>query len=314
MATKLFTWNAIDVNSDSFAVAPENTDIRVSNSADGTGDASTVTVGDQVWLQFQFPDGDFFPYEYLGEYGYAGPEAPPPPVNGSAFKQLFAQPDGSFPNWILSNEEIPNFRDEINYWPDSESVLQVCFAAGTLITTPDGESAVETLTIGDMITTADGKTVPVKWLGRQTIHKQFTLAERFVPVRVKAGALSNGVPHSDLVLTSNHALILDGLAINAGALVNGTSISLDPVDSLPERVTYYHIETEAHDVILANGAAAETFVDYVTRSRFDNFSEYEALYGSEAPIPEMDIPRISAARLVPDSLWDRLAPKQAIRA
>lgn len=185
-----------------------------------------------------------------------------------------------------------------------------CFAAGTLIAAPNGEIEVETLTIGDMLLTQDGRTVPVKWIGRQTVHKLFTPAERFAPVRIAAGALGEGLPHTDLVLTADHALIIDDLAINAGALVNGTTITCDPIDSLPDRVTYYHIETENHDVILANGAPAETFVDYVGRKAFDNFAEYIDLYGEERAIYEMDRPRVSAARLLPPDIRARLADRK----
>ncbi|WP_373502258.1 Hint domain-containing protein [Aestuariivirga sp.] len=85
-----------------------------------------------------------------------------------------------------------------------------CFAAGTLIATPRGEQTVETLAIGDTILTADGRAVPVKWIGRQTLLKVFA-GERARPVRIAAGALGGGLPHADLVLTSDHALIMDGL-------------------------------------------------------------------------------------------------------
>ena len=72
------------------------------------------------------------------------------------------------------------------------------------------------------------------------------------------------------------------------------------------RVTVYHVETLAHDVILANGAAAETFVDVVTRCRFDNFFEYLELYGTERVIPELQVPRISSRRMLPAKLRRRL--------
>ena len=94
------------------------------------------------------------------------------------------------------------------------------------------------------------------------------------PVRIRAGALGNGLPHSDLTVTADHGMVIDGLIINASALINGTTIDWVPMDELPDRVTYYHVETEDHDVILANGAPAETFVDAVTRSHFDNHQEY----------------------------------------
>ncbi len=183
--------------------------------------------------------------------------------------------------------------------------LPVCFGAGTMIATPEGEKAVETLEIGDMILTDDGKTVPVKWLGRQTVMPIFA-GERARPVRVSAGALGNGLPHTELVLTADHALIIDGLAINAGALVNGTTITQDAFDSLPERTTFYHVETEGHMVILANGSEAETYVDYVTRRSYDNYDEYVDLYGDERTIVEMDMPRVSSARLVPAAIRARL--------
>lgn len=44
-----------------------------------------------------------------------------------------------------------------------------CFAADTGIATALGDRPVETLRIGDKITTADGRQVRVKWIGRQTI-------------------------------------------------------------------------------------------------------------------------------------------------
>src|SRR5690606_12032099 len=117
-----------------------------------------------------------------------------------------------------------------------------CFVAGTLIATPDGERAIETLAVGDLLRTADGRDVPVRFIGLRTVSKTFTPADLFAPVRVRAGALGNGLPHSDLVLTADHALILDVLAINAAVLVNGTTITREPLDALPEAVTYYQIE------------------------------------------------------------------------
>jgi hypothetical protein len=50
-----------------------------------------------------------------------------------------------------------------------EEETPVCFLAGTLIATPTGEVPVECLNIGDLVLTADGRAVPVKWIGRQTI-------------------------------------------------------------------------------------------------------------------------------------------------
>ncbi len=187
----------------------------------------------------------------------------------------------------------------------------VCFAAGTLIATPAGETAVEELRIGDPILTADGRTVPVKWIGRQTVQKFFTPADSFAPVRITAGALGDGLPHTDLRVTACHGLVIDGVLINAGAMVNGTTILRERKAELPDRMTYWHVETEDHDVIVANGAPAETFISKASRERFDNHDEYLALYGDVADRPELEMPRVSVARLVPGFIRARLDGKSA---
>jgi hypothetical protein len=186
-----------------------------------------------------------------------------------------------------------------------------CFAEGTLIAVPDGARAIETLRIGESILTADGRSVVVKWIGRQTISTRFGPARRLRPVRVRAGALGEGVPVRDLVLTADHALLLDGLLVNAGALVNGSSIDWVPLAELGDRYKVYHVETADHDIILAEGAPAETFIDYLGRQAFDNYAEYVALYGAERVIDESPYPRISAARLVPPAIRARLAGRCA---
>jgi len=181
----------------------------------------------------------------------------------------------------------------------------MCFAPGTQIAMRGREVAVEGLRIGDEIVDQNGHPVAVKWIGRQTVHKLFS-GPRMQPVRIGAGALGDGLPHSDLTVTADHGMVLDGLVINASALVNGSTIDFVPLAELPDRVTYYHVETEAHDVILANGAPAETFIDYAGRQAFDNHADYLDLYGADRIIPEMSRPRISTPRMVPDKIKARL--------
>ena len=173
-----------------------------------------------------------------------------------------------------------------------------CFAAGTLIATPQGEVAVDALAIGDMIRTADGRDVPVKWIGRQTVAK-FFVGEKAQMVRIAAGTLGT---HTDLCVTGDHGVIIDGYVVNASALVNGHSIDFVPLCDLEDRYAVYHIDTAAHDVILANGAAAETYLDTPGRQVFDNYHEYLALYGKEPLIAESQMLRISAQRLLPDRI------------
>jgi hypothetical protein len=72
----------------------------------------------------------------------------------------------------------------------------------------------------------------------------------------------------------------------------------------------WHIEPADHALVLAEGAPAETFVDNVTRRRFHNYAEYEGLFGEScARMPELELPRVKAARQLPRSLGERLAAR-----
>lgn len=181
-----------------------------------------------------------------------------------------------------------------------------CFLPGTLIATPSGESVIESLSIGDTILTSDGRTVAVKWIGRKTMKASVFLDNTMLPVCVSTGAFGNGLPRQDLYLSANHGIVINDMLVNAGAMVNGDSIRFVALTDMPESFTYYHIETEAHDEILANGTPVETFVDYVGRKGFDNYDEYVAVYGCDRIIPEMQRTRISSRRQLPHALRKQL--------
>ncbi|MDJ0626674.1 MAG: Hint domain-containing protein [Rhodobacter sp.] len=178
-----------------------------------------------------------------------------------------------------------------------------CFCAGTRIATPDGPRAVEDLEPGDRLLRADGRETTVKWLGEQPVDVRLGHPAKINPICITAGALGENLPANDLYLSADHAIAIDGCLINAGALVNGQSIY--QVAEMPlNGFTYFHIETDAHELILAEGVAAESFIDYAGT---DNFANGEDRGGQV--IVEMDLPRISASRLLPRAIRARLAAR-----
>jgi hypothetical protein len=155
-----------------------------------------------------------------------------------------------------------------------------CFLRGTLIQTPDGEIPVEDLTIGTLVETLNGP-LPVKWIGRQSFSKDSSSWHWSVaPIRIARFALSDEYPRRDLYVSPTHGLFIDGYLMSAELLVNGKSITLS-MDSC-DRIDYFHIELESHEVVFAEGAPAETFLVANDREDFANFVEYERLYGNDA--------------------------------
>ncbi|WP_424814102.1 Hint domain-containing protein [Roseococcus sp. YIM B11640] len=190
-----------------------------------------------------------------------------------------------------------------------------CFLEGTRIVTPDGERAVEDLAIGDSVLTADGRSVPVRWMGRQTVVTAFGPPANRGPVSIAPGALGGNLPRRELRVTSDHALLLDGVLIHAGALVNGTTIRRMGGDELGERFTVHHIETAEHEIILAEGAPTETFLDTVTRRRFDNHDEYVALHGEDRhEMAGLDYPRVKSVRQLPRMTREKLGKAVGLAA
>jgi hypothetical protein len=180
---------------------------------------------------------------------------------------------------------------------DTITVSAICFMAGTRIATPTGEVTVETLKRGDMVLTTDGVARPVTWLGKQTVSTLFADPVRVWPVRIKAGALAPNSPSRDLVLSPDHAVFVDGVLIQAGALVNGTSVVREL--TVPRSFVYYHVELEDHALILAENAPSETFIDNADRMAFDNWEEHEALFPKGKVIEELPYARAKGPRQVP---------------
>jgi hypothetical protein len=180
----------------------------------------------------------------------------------------------------------------------------ICFLEGTRIRTPQGDVAVESLRPGDLVLTADGRHEPVLFVGRQTIAPYFGTPEARNPILIRAGALAEGVPASDLKVSPYHGMVVDGVLCFAQALVNGTSIVQVPAPT--GTFAYYNVELAAHEVILAEGAPTESFCDNVPRERFDNHAEFVALFPEGREVGEMDLPHAKSRRQVPTAVRARL--------
>jgi hypothetical protein len=137
----------------------------------------------------------------------------------------------------------------------------------------------------------------------------FADKNRVTPIRIRAGALGVNVPSRDLLVSPCHAILVDGNLIQAGALVNGSSVTR--LAEVPDVFTYYHIELDDHSLIFAENAPAETFVDNVDRLAFDNWAEHEALFPNGKEVPELPYSRAKSHRQVPRRTREMLAARAA---
>ena len=152
--------------------------------------------------------------------------------------------------------------------PGNDITVVPCFAEGTRIGTQTGEVAVEALRVGDQLPVRlGGRSARVRWIGHRRVDcRRHPRPWDIWPVRVRASAFGAGMPHRDLWLSPDHAVFVEGNLIPIRYLVNGTTVA--QVET-PE-VSYWHVELDRHDVLLAEGLPAESFLDTGNRCAFEN--------------------------------------------
>jgi O-antigen biosynthesis protein len=181
----------------------------------------------------------------------------------------------------------------------ADSTVVACYRRGVRIMTDKGEAPIEELTIGDELVTFSGAIKPIRWIGSRAYDGRFIAGNRAVlPICVTAGALSDGVPARDLWVSPEHALYIDGALVPARLIVNDLTIA--QIETV-ERVEYFHIEFDDHDILFAERAPAESYIEWGNRMMFANSSEYARLYPQDGrPRRHLGVPRLE---------WD--SPKTA---
>ena len=165
----------------------------------------------------------------------------------------------------------------------------ICFLRGTRIRTVTGDKAVESLTMGEAVLTASGEARPIRWIGSRGLDCTRHPKPNFVwPIRIQAGAFGPDMPARDLWMSPFHSILLEGVLVQVEKLVNGATVVQVP----RERVEYWHVELESHDILLAEGLPAESYLDVGNRTGFVNGGAYLEAYpdfkpkeGSETCVP-----------------------------
>ena len=140
-------------------------------------------------------------------------------------------------------------------------VACVSFTQGTHIALASGaQRKIEDLNTGDTVLTRDDGPQQIRWIGHATVRA----VGDFAPVRIKAGALHN---ENDLLVSPDHRLFIyqrsDALGagrkevlVRARHLVNGDTVVREDGGF----VDYYQLLFDDHQIIYAEGIAAETLL------------------------------------------------------
>ncbi|WP_147107287.1 Hint domain-containing protein [Tateyamaria sp. syn59] len=161
-----------------------------------------------------------------------------------------------------------------------ENVVVTCFTAGTLIRTPTGDVPIERLEVGDQVSTLDRGPQPVRWMGVTVVDGRGAYA----PIRFAPGSIGNVRP---LFLSPQHRVLLSGwkcellygspeVLCAAKQLCDGDRIAHAPRD----RVTYFHMMFERHEIVWADGARLESFFvgDHIAAADMGPYAELLELF------------------------------------
>jgi hypothetical protein len=151
----------------------------------------------------------------------------------------------------------------------SDAYAAYCFCAGTLIETDRGPVPVEALVPGDLVWTLDRGLQPLRWIGRREVKLPEIIAHPDLrPIHVAAGALGPGQPRSDLWLSPQHRILVRSRIARRMTGQAEVLVAVKHLCGLPgvsiapgmTPVSYFHLRLDQHEVVLAEGAWAETLL------------------------------------------------------
>ena len=190
---------------------------------------------------------------------------------------------------------------------DVDDLGPPCLVAGTRVETPDGRIKVEDLQPGMSVIGKEGRVMTL----RMVLHTDFNgrdLAEnpKLAPVRIVAGALGNGLPARDLLVSRQHRMVVDAKAVAQmfecdEVLVPAAKLLPLPgiyVDETVKKVAYYHLVFDEHEIIYAEGAATESLFTGAEALRSVSDEAREELLTMFPELAEQDC-SMTPARTIP---------------
>lgn len=268
-----------------------NSSLNALNDLDNTGGATQVLSGQELLDEMVAPltDADFLRFEIVIE----GVDANGDPLTQTlefleGDPHVISTPTGwsidcleidpifdigqdvtiTFNSYFAEDPGDPGSGEQLVTTEHTLSVVP-CFTPGTMILTPDGPVAVQSLEAGDRVITRDHGVQPIRWIGATTLSAGYVAARPSLrPVLIRKGALGNDLPEQDMRLSRQHRILVRDwraevmFGVEGGVLVPAISLCNDStvLDERPTGdVTYIHMAFDDHEVVYADGVETESF-------------------------------------------------------
>lgn len=168
---------------------------------------------------------------------------------------------------LTAGADVGPILDSITHAPKydvSIDQLSVCFLAGTMIATPSGDRPVETLREGDMVLTRDHGPQPLVWVGESLVDEErLDRCPNLRPIHIKPGAIDGVMPRRALKVSAQHRILWTdsegGEYLIAARHLQQAGLEGFSVIRNGKPFTLVHIACADHEVVLAEGAAAESY-------------------------------------------------------
>ncbi|WP_254054515.1 Hint domain-containing protein [Roseovarius sp. EL26] len=181
------------------------------------------------------------------------------PANGLTSTEIGGAGSGS----SLESTDGSSYTLQTNPTPGSVP----CFTSGTMIAVPGGTQEIGQLTHGDVVLTKDRALQPIRWIGRRKYTaEQLDSNPKLRPVRIMAGALGQGLPERDVLVSRQHRMLLQSKIAKRmfgkfEVLIPAIKLTELPgifVDEIVQSVEYIHLLFDQHEIIYAEGTPTES--------------------------------------------------------
>ncbi|MGX9354529.1 Hint domain-containing protein [Roseobacteraceae bacterium S113] len=259
-SVQLFKWSGTGYNAqyntsydaiidDDDAVYNGSSDANETVSIDGGPFGTTSGPGYKIDVSFTDTDGN----SHVETFNF---------INTGGAWYFAPQPDSEF----TEGATLGSYQGHTSSGWSYSSVT--CFVRGTLIETEHGPVRVENLRTGTKVLTAEGDYAPLRLsMSRKVSLEDTQRNPKLVPVRIMAGALGNGLPKRDLLVSRQHRMLVSSKICERmfgerEALVAAIKLAeLPGVYPEPDHgdVEYFHLLFDDHKIIIAEGAPSESF-------------------------------------------------------